>query len=226
MFGKARNCKKSFRGSPIWRQASSFVAGFAIIWNFALTVSGAATGSFLQIRDGYFWDTAAADFFIPRGIAYQTWNPPVGANQTFAQLDYDLTEFKKMYANSVRCEFVWNEVERAPGQFDWSKPEHLVATAEKLGLRLFVLIGFQYAPQWFPTNEPNWRAINQDGLASVVLNYEHPGARMAYSNYVSRVAEHFKDRASIGGWILGNEYAYYDLWEPERRFPSRLPSVC
>src|SRR6185437_14012555 len=77
----------------------------------AWVASARAGGDCLEIRDGYFWDPIEVRYFIPRGIAYQTWNPPVGANQSFAQIDYDLLEFKKMYANSVRCEFVWNQVQ-------------------------------------------------------------------------------------------------------------------
>src|SRR5207247_7205958 len=130
-----------------------------------------AGGGCLEITNGYFWDPIARSYFIPRGIAYQTVNPPVGANQSFAQLDYDLLEFKKIYANSVRCEFVWNQVEPQAGVFDWTKPDHLVDQAEKLGLKLFILIGFQYAPDWF-TND--WKAVNDRGSNSVVLNYEHP----------------------------------------------------
>jgi hypothetical protein len=213
----------------------------------------------------------------------------VGANQSFAQLDYDLTEFKKMYANSVRCEFVWGEVaidRKANGEivYDWSKPDHLVEIAEKLGLRLFVIIGFQYPPAWFP---PELRGINDQGLTpdvldciarnrgtpgvtnclpqpmydclttndlpaevitkaihcltsnvpaeivgclnqnlpaeyrrtvlscfiSDVINYEHPEARRLYTNHIAAVASRYKDRAAIGAWIMGNEYAYFDLWE-------------
>src|SRR5882724_11987515 len=92
-----------------------------------------AGGGCLEITNGYFWDPIAGRYFIPRGIAYQTWNPPVGADQSFAQLDYDLLEFKKMYANSVRCELVWGEIETADGFYNWDKPDHLVAEAEKLG---------------------------------------------------------------------------------------------
>src|SRR5689334_15848053 len=69
-----------------------------------------ASGGFLKMRNGYFWDPVAEEYFIPRGMEYQTWNPPVGADQSFAQLDYDLMEFKKMHANSIRCEMVWNVV--------------------------------------------------------------------------------------------------------------------
>ncbi|HEY0457250.1 MAG TPA: beta-galactosidase, partial [Verrucomicrobiae bacterium] len=170
---------------------------------------------FLQIRNGYFWDPSTQDYFLSRGIAYQTWNPPVGANQTFEQFDYDFIEFKKMYANSVRAEFVWNEVEKTQGVMDWSKPDHMVAKAEELGLKLFILVGFQYAPDWFPDD---WKAINDLGQRSVVLNYEHPQARAAYSNYISQAANRYKNSAAIGGWIVGNEYAYFDLWEPDHHF--------
>jgi hypothetical protein len=169
----------------------------------------------LQLQKGYFWDPETAEYFIPHGMAYQTWNPPVGANQSFEQLDYDLVEFKKMYANSVRAEFVWNTVENPRGVFNWSKPDHLVAKAEELGLRLFILIGYQYAPDWF-TN--SWKAVNDQGSNSVVLAYENPNAREAYSNYIAQVTARYKNSPAIAAWILGNEYAYFDLWDPSRRF--------
>src|SRR6266496_4323393 len=140
-----------------------------------------AGGGCLEITNGYFWDPLARSYFIPRGIAYQTWNPPVGADQTFDQLEYDFIEFKKIYANSVRAEFVWNEVEKTQGVFDLTKPDYMVAKAEQLGFKLFILVGFQYAPNWFPTD---WKAINNQGQRSVVLSYENPSARAACSNYI------------------------------------------
>jgi hypothetical protein len=172
-------------------------------------------GGVLQLRHGYFWDPATQQHFLPRGLAYQTWNPPVGADQSFEQVEYDLKEFHKLHANSVRVEFVWNQVEIEPGHFDFSKPDFLVAKAEELDLKLFVLIGFQYAPGWFPDA---WKATNDAGEVSVVLNYEHPEARHAYSNYIFQVTARYRDRAAIGAWILGNEYAYFDLWNPDHRY--------
>lgn len=275
------------RSRSAWARVGSGV--FPLLLGTACLWGG---GGALEIRNGYLWDPragAAGDYFIPRGFAYQSWNPPVGANQSFAQLDYDLTEFKKMYANSVRCEFVWGEVavDRKPNGevvYDWSKPDHLVQVAERLGLRLFVIIGFQYPPAWFP---PELRGINDQGLTpdvleciarqrgtpgvtnclpppmydclttnrlpaevitltlnclassdpaqivgclqanvpeehrrtvlscfiSDVINYEHPEARRLYTNHIAAVASRYKDRAAIGAWIMGNEYAYFDLWE-------------
>src|SRR5216117_1657085 len=118
-------------------KASALGLLFALGW----VAAAWAGGGCLEITNGYFWDPIARSYFIPRGIAYQTVNHPVGANQSFAQLDYDLLEFKKMHANSVRCEFVWNQVEPKEDVYDFSKPQHLVEQAEKLGLKLFVLIG-------------------------------------------------------------------------------------
>jgi hypothetical protein len=176
-----------------------------------------ATG-FLEMRNGYFFDTGTGRAFVPRGIAYQSWNPPVGSDQSLEQIEYDLTEIKRIHANSVRCEMVWSVVQPRPGPdgYDWEKPDFLVQTAEALGLKLFVLVGFQYPPlAWAPTN---WFAVNSLGGPSVVLSYEHPEARLAFSNYVARVTGRYRDSPAIGAWILGNEYAYFDLWEEKRRY--------
>ncbi len=189
-----------------------------------------AANGFLEIRNGYFWDPVQQEYFIPRGVAYQTWNPPVGANQSFSQIDYDLREFKKLHANSVRCDFTWGELEIAEGQYDWSKTDYLIAKAGELGLRLFVLIGYQYPPAWVPRE---YRAVNdrytttndpaqvESEALSDVINYEHPEARRLYANHIAAVTGRYRDNTAIGGWILGNEYAYYDLWEDPVRYPVR-----
>src|SRR5262249_27338528 len=88
-----------------------------------------AEHAFLQISNGYFWDPTAADYFVPRGIAYQIWNPPVGANQSTNQVNYDFVEFKKIYANSVRAELTWGQVETGLNQYDWTRPDYLVKRA-------------------------------------------------------------------------------------------------
>src|SRR5512140_237484 len=80
-----------------------------------LAASTAGAAGILQIKNGYFWDPLQQNYFIPRGFGYQTFNPPVGADQSLEQLAYDFTEFKKLYANSSRVEMVWNQVETAHG---------------------------------------------------------------------------------------------------------------
>src|SRR6185369_2271496 len=50
--------------------------------------------------------------------------------------------------------------------YDWRKSDYLVDEAEKLGLKLFILIGFQYPPAWFPKE---WHGINYLGLTPEVM---------------------------------------------------------
>jgi hypothetical protein len=203
-------------GQAAWPWTIILWVALAGCWSAPLRAQRDA--DFLRLRSGYFWSPVAADYFLPVGFAYQTFNPQVGAFQSFEQLEYDLREFKKMQANSVRVEFVWNTVETAPGVFDWSKPDFLVAKAQEFNLRLFVLIGYQYAPSWFPTNWMAWKSPTDGGTNSVVLAYENPFARQAYSNYIAQVTTRYKNVPAIAAWILGNEYAYYDLWDSSRRF--------
>ena len=269
------------------RAAAVLALGLAL-----LPAPGQAAEGFLQIRNGYFWAPLAGDYFIPRGVAYQIRNPPVGANQSLDQVNYDLLEFKKMHANSVRAEMTWGQVQIGPDQYDWTRPDHLVQEAEQLGLKLFVIIGYQYPPAWFPTNRlginnlglradvvqclanstpdnalnclPAATALalqstnsptvltqvmnclvagakaggvsniiqNLQGaltleqldanlplLISDVINYEDPQAQAAYQQYIAAVTGRYQGSPAIGAWILGNEYAYFDLWEDTTLYP-------
>ncbi len=282
---------KPYETSRLKRTLLGSAAALALGLGVLASPSRAAEG-FLQIRHGYFWDPVAGDYFIPRGVAYQLWNPPVGANQSFEQVDYDLLEFKKLHANSVRAEMTWGQVQIGPDQYDWSKPDHLIQQAEQLGLKLFIIIGYQYPPAWFPTNR---LGINNQGLradvvqcladstpanalnclhlatalalqstnsptvltqvltclvtgakagsvsniirslqatltteqlnanlpylVSDVINYEDPQAQAAYQQYIAAVTGRYRGSPAIGAWILGNEYAYFDLWEDRNLYP-------
>src|SRR5256885_12073086 len=77
--------------------------------------SAVAGGGCLEIRQGYFWDPVKQGSFIPRGIAYQLWNPPVGANQSFEQLHYDLVEFKRCTPTPFGARLCGAKSRPAPG---------------------------------------------------------------------------------------------------------------
>lgn len=180
-----------------------------------LLLLGTAAVSYagLTIKNGYFRDTEQDRYFIPRGFAYQVWNPAVYADQTIEELDRDLTAMQAAGANSLRVEFVWEGIERQEGIFDWSRTDHLVRRAEELGLKLFILIGYQYPPTWLVKNHPQVVAQTATGASSPILNYNNPVARAAYARIISEVCRHYRHSPAIAGWILGNEFAYYELWE-------------
>jgi len=185
-----------------------FVAAAVLI--FCLAPRTAIAG--LTIRQGYFWDTDRQETFIPHGFAYQVWNPPVFATQTLAEVDYDLEAMQQAHANSLRVELVWESVEPAEGVYRWDQADHLVKKAEALGLKLFILIGYQYPPSWFVANYPQAMARTVSG-PSPLLNYSHPQAKEAFARFIGAVCDRYKESPAIGGWILGNEFAFYDLWE-------------
>lgn len=166
----------------------------------------------LTIRQGYFWDTERQKPFIPHGFAYQVWNPAVFANQSIAELDADLEAMREAHANSLRVELVWEGVEPAEGNFRWDKADHLIRKAEKLGLKLFILIGYQYPPTWFAARHPDAMARTATG-PSPLLNYSHPLARKTFARFIAAVCGRYKHSTAIGAWIIGNEFAFYDLWE-------------
>ncbi len=167
-------------------------------------------GNCIEIRNGYFWDPLTTNYWVPHGFAYQTINPPVFATQSPEQIDYDFLEMKKLHADSLRVDFTWGYIEPTNDAFSWTATDNIIATAEKYGLRLFVLIGYQYPPSWFNSA---WKAINVSNQTANLLNYEHPLARAAYTDFIAHVTARYKDSKAVAGWILGNEYAYFDLWE-------------
>ena len=65
------------------------------------------------MRDGYFFDTGTAQPWIPHGIAYQTWNRPLGVWQTQDQIVYDLAPSLDgaltdlMMAKAAVCDWRW-----------------------------------------------------------------------------------------------------------------------
>ncbi|MFH0878361.1 MAG: beta-galactosidase, partial [Lentisphaerota bacterium] len=179
------------------------------------------TWGFLGLRDGYFYDKSDGKPWVPHGIAYQTWNRPLGVWQTHEQIDYDLDEMVKMGANSIRVDFVWKQIEElGNNQFVWDNYDYLVQASEQRGLRIFALIGYQWPPDWFPsewfTQHPP--SFDSEGVyhdkrwPSDIINYEHPQAREQYAEWFQNVCSRYKDSKAIVGWIIGNESGYLGLW--------------
>ena len=177
--------------------------------------------SFITMKDGYFVEADTGKPWVPHGIAYQTWNRPLGVWQTHEQIDYDLNEMVKMGANSIRVDFVWKHVEEdGDNQFKWENYDYLVKAAEERGIRIFALIGYQWPPDWFPdewyTMHPP--EVDSEGIEhtnrwqSDIINYEHPEARAQYAEWFSYVCARYKDSKAIVGWIIGNESGYLGLW--------------
>ncbi|MBN1270476.1 MAG: beta-galactosidase [Kiritimatiellae bacterium] len=180
-----------------------------------------AFDSFITMQDGYFYDPGAGEPWVAHGIAYQTWNRPLGVWQTYDQIDYDLDEMVKMGANSVRIDIVWQHAEeQGDDVFSWDNYDYFIQACEQRGLRIFALVGYQWPPSWFPdewyTMHPP--AVDAEGMEhtnrwqSDIINYEHPDAQAEYAEWIDAVCSRYKDEKAIVAWIVGNEYGYLGLW--------------
>ncbi|KPK42528.1 MAG: hypothetical protein AMJ78_02245 [Omnitrophica WOR_2 bacterium SM23_29] len=201
------------------------VTSFFTVFNFCSTAS-----AYISIKDGYFWDSEKDDYWLPHGIAYQTWNRPLGMWQTTDQIDYDLDEMVKAHVSSIRVDFVWKHIEEAgDNQFDWTNYDYLLQACAERGIKVFALIGYQWPPDWFPGNpgeeeeDPGWYTMHPPGLGpdgiyhsrrytSDIISFEDPEARAQYTEFLAAVASRYKDNPTIAGWIVGNEYGYLGLW--------------
>ncbi len=190
-------------------------------WAIATTLASAALPGFIKFKNGYYYDSVTGEPWVPHGIAYQTWNRPLGVWQTYQQIDYDLDEMVKMGANSIRVDFVWQHIEEdGDNQFKWSNYDYLVQAAEKRNIRIFALIGYQWPPNWFPdewyTKHPP--AADSEGIyhtnrwQSDIINYEHPEARAQYAEWFKNVCSRYATNKAIVGWIIGNESGFLGLW--------------
>ncbi|HPG00022.1 MAG TPA: beta-galactosidase [Kiritimatiellia bacterium] len=180
-----------------------------------------AFDAFITIRDGYFFDPSTGKPWVPHGIAYQTWNRPLGVWQTHEQIDYDLDEMVKMGANSIRVDFVWQHIEEnGDNQWSWDNYDYLVQAAEARGIRIFALIGYQWPPNWFPDEWYTMHPPEYDSggiyhpvrWQSDIINYEHPQAREQYKEWFQNVCGRYATNKAIVGWIIGNESGYLGLW--------------
>ena len=197
-----------------------FALGVLLLVLLASSAPAALPG-FIKMQDGYFYDSATGQPWVPHGIAYQTWNRPLGVWQTTNQIDYDLDEMVKMGANSIRVDFVWKHIEeKGDNQWQWTNYDYLLQACEKRDIRVFALIGYQWPPDWFPDSYYTMHPPGKDSEGiqhtnrwqSDIINYEHPSARAQYSNFIYNVCYRYRTNRAVVGWIVGNEYGYLGLW--------------
>ncbi|HPG00553.1 MAG TPA: beta-galactosidase, partial [Kiritimatiellia bacterium] len=181
----------------------------------------AALPGFIKLKNGYFYDSVTGKPWVPRGIAYQTWNRPLGVWQTPDQLRYDLDEMVKMGANSIRVDFVWQHIEeQGDNIWSWANYDLLVQECEKRDIRIFALVGYQWPPNWFPDawytmHPPETDAegiLHTNRWQSDIIGYETPAARAQYAEFFTAVCSRYATNKAIAGWVLGNEYGYLGLW--------------
>lgn len=141
------------------------------------------------------------------GIAYQTWNKPLGVWQTPEQLEADLAAMEAIGIRSARVEFVWGNIETKPDHLDFSLPDLLVATARRHGIRIYPIIGFQWPPDWLGESH---HLEFKDGKPSPLLDYADGYVRARFGKFIGAVVRHYRGDDTIEAWVLGNEFSYLE----------------
>ncbi|HEY1419849.1 MAG TPA: beta-galactosidase [Candidatus Dormibacteraeota bacterium] len=105
----------------------------------------------------------------------------------------------------VRVAAYWNSIEARPGVFDFRDLDSQLDAVERAGKRVIVAVGavknFGY-PEFFVPPHRLDGPLPEGRLVSAV---SHPALLAGAVEFVSRVAERYRDRASVLAWQLEHE---------------------
>jgi len=93
----------------------------------------------------------------------------------------------------IRLPIYWDEIEKEPGVFDFTKYDYIINEGEKRGVRFIVNVGWRL-PRWPECHAPEW-----------TNNKSVEMTRAKSLRMIITTIEHFKDRESIKAWQLENE---------------------
>jgi hypothetical protein len=142
--------------------------------------------------------TAAALFLLGPAAAVAA---PYGINvhaPQGPQLGFILGRAQAAGIDWVRIDFVWADVERSPGVFDWSVYDALAAAAAARGVNVFATLA--YTPAW-ATHGPPTTGVPDD--------------RATWADFCARAARRYA--SSIHYWGLWNEPNLSRFWSGSRQ---------
>lgn len=95
--------------------------------------------------------------------------------------------------SKIRLVAYWDEIEKEPGQFDFSETDWLVQKAKEKNIPVILVMGLK-VPRWPECHEPFWLKNQNSNLKSQKL-----------LNYIKEVVNHYKDEPNIYAWQVENE---------------------
>ncbi len=122
----------------------------------------------------------------------------------------DLRQIKALGFNTVRTWVEWTHSEPKEGQFDFRNLELLSELAEEIGLKIFIQVYGESAPDWVGKKFPDGlleahsgdRIIPQSAPGYCI---DHPGVRLAFSNFYTEMAKVASQYSNLYGWDLWSE---------------------
>jgi beta-galactosidase len=122
----------------------------------------------------------------------------------------DLEQIKALGFNTVRTWVEWTHSEPKEGQFDFRNLELLSELAQEFGLKVFIQVYGESAPDWVGKKFPDGlleahsgdRIIPQSAPGYCI---DHPGVRLAFANFYTEMAKVASQYPNLYGWDLWSE---------------------
>ena len=130
--------------------------------------------------------------------------------QSREQWRRDLQEIKKLGFNTVRTWVEWSSVERTRGQYDLGNLKLLLELAREAGLRVFLQVYIDSAPDWVGKDHPDALFMAQDGTripSQSAPGYctDNPEIRELVHSFYREVARVASGYDNFYGWDLWSE---------------------
>ncbi len=146
-------------------------------------------------------------------LVFSIFNNKQVAQEIKARPDFFGVTFSKKFANQInldwselylailddlevkliRLPIYWDEIELAPGEFNFSDYDFIISEGEKRGVKFIANIGWRL-PRWPECHAPQW-----------TKNKEPDQIRERVILMLEKTVNHYKDQAAIVAWQIENE---------------------
>lgn len=122
----------------------------------------------------------------------------------------DVRQIKALGFNTVRTWIDWATGEPREQQYQFENLEVILELARDEGLKVFLQVYMDSAPQWVGRKHPDSLFVSSNGSAvkpesSPGYCIDHPGVRRADLGFYSALAQRVKNHPSFLGWDLWSE---------------------
>ena len=130
--------------------------------------------------------------------------------QSAAEWREDLSRIKSLGFNTVRTWVEWTSGEPREGQYHFEQLDLMLRLAQEMGLRVFVQVYVDSAPDWVGEKFPDGKFVAQNGAAipsqaAPGYCFDHPGVRQAVLKFFREAARHAARSPAFYGWDLWSE---------------------